>query len=170
MDWDAIGAIGEVVGAAAVVVTLVFLIHQIKQNTRSVRQTAETALSHHVAAWSAEVVRNPDLGRIWDVAATDPESLTDDEKRVYLWYVTQLFELYEGHFNLFAEGQVPEHSWMPKAQFMARILTLPLVDVWWHSRLAPLSDGFVEHIDTVRKSIPADEKLSSVLSEALGDR
>ena len=170
MDWDAIGAIGEVVGAAAVVVTLAILIHQIKQNTRSVRQTAETALSHHVAAWSAEVVRNPDLGRIWDVAATDPESLTDDEKRVYLWYVAQLFELYEGQFNLFAEGQVPERSWMPKARFLARILTLPLVDVWWRSRLAPLSAGFVEHIDTVRPSIPADEKLSSVLSDALGER
>ena len=35
MSWDAVGAIGEVVGAAAVVVTLLFLITQLRQNTKS---------------------------------------------------------------------------------------------------------------------------------------
>ena len=88
---------------------------------------------------------------------------------MYLWYVAQLFELYEGQFNLFAEGQIPERSWMPKARFLARILTLPLVEIWWRSRLAPFGDEFISHIDTVRTSIPAQHKLGSVLGEALGD-
>jgi hypothetical protein len=34
MNWDAIGAIGEVVGAAAVVLTLFYLAVQIRQSTR----------------------------------------------------------------------------------------------------------------------------------------
>ena len=34
MNWDAIGAVGEVVGAAAVVVTLAYLAVQIRRNTR----------------------------------------------------------------------------------------------------------------------------------------
>ena len=34
MSWDAIGAIGELVGAAAVVVTLVYLALQVRQNNR----------------------------------------------------------------------------------------------------------------------------------------
>lgn len=35
MNWDAVGAIGEVVGAAAVVVTLLFLLSQLRQNTKA---------------------------------------------------------------------------------------------------------------------------------------
>ena len=35
MNWEAIGAIGELMGATAVVVTLLYLVKQIKQNTES---------------------------------------------------------------------------------------------------------------------------------------
>ncbi len=35
MNRDAIGAISEMIGAAAVVVTLLYLVKQIKQNTES---------------------------------------------------------------------------------------------------------------------------------------
>ena len=34
MNWDAIGAVGEIIGALAVVLTLVYLSIQIKENTR----------------------------------------------------------------------------------------------------------------------------------------
>ena len=35
MNWDAIGAIGEVAGAMAVVITLMFLARQLRENTKS---------------------------------------------------------------------------------------------------------------------------------------
>jgi hypothetical protein len=37
VDWNAIGAIGEMLGAVAVVITLLYLSKQIRQNTRSVQ-------------------------------------------------------------------------------------------------------------------------------------
>ena len=40
MNWDAIGAIGELVGASAVVVTLVYLAIQIRENTRVAKSEA----------------------------------------------------------------------------------------------------------------------------------
>ncbi len=40
MNWDAIGAVGELVGAAAVIASLVYLAVQIRQNTRSVRRAS----------------------------------------------------------------------------------------------------------------------------------
>jgi len=39
MNWDAIGAVGEVVGAICVVLTLGYLAVQIRQNTRATRAT-----------------------------------------------------------------------------------------------------------------------------------
>jgi hypothetical protein len=41
MNWDAIGAIGEVLGAIAVVVTLIYLGVQIRQNTEREKMSQE---------------------------------------------------------------------------------------------------------------------------------
>ena len=39
MDWDAIGAIGEVIGATAVVATLFYFGIQIRQNNQNVEES-----------------------------------------------------------------------------------------------------------------------------------
>ena len=45
MNWEAIGAVGEIVGAAAVVVTLIYVALQMRQNTRSIDESRELALA-----------------------------------------------------------------------------------------------------------------------------
>ena len=37
MEWEAIGAIGEVGGAVGVIVTLIYLAGQLRQNTKALR-------------------------------------------------------------------------------------------------------------------------------------
>jgi hypothetical protein len=43
MNWEALGAIGEIVGTVAVVVTLGYLAVQIRQNTRTMRAPSNHA-------------------------------------------------------------------------------------------------------------------------------
>lgn len=45
MNWEAIGASGEVVGAIAVILTLLYLAIQIRQNTRAVDETRKAAVA-----------------------------------------------------------------------------------------------------------------------------
>ncbi len=45
MNWEAIGAIGEIAGALAVVITLIFLTIQLRQNTRSVDESRNATVS-----------------------------------------------------------------------------------------------------------------------------
>ena len=45
MNWDAIGAIAELLGAFGVIASLIYLATQIRQNTKSVRMA-----SHHGVA------------------------------------------------------------------------------------------------------------------------
>ena len=46
MNWEAVGAIGEVVGAMGIIVTLAYLAYQIRQNTQGMRLTARQTLTH----------------------------------------------------------------------------------------------------------------------------
>jgi hypothetical protein len=40
MNWDAVGAVGEVIGAIAVVATLLFVARDIRQNSKSLAISA----------------------------------------------------------------------------------------------------------------------------------
>ncbi|MFV1988602.1 MAG: hypothetical protein ACC682_15115 [Gemmatimonadota bacterium] len=49
MNWEAVGAVGEIIGAAAVVITLAFLVLQMrKTNQTALTESLNTALGTHV--------------------------------------------------------------------------------------------------------------------------
>ncbi len=85
MNWDAIGAIGELIGALAVVITLVFLVLQVRHNTRAMNESNRleraSAIDKHadsISRWRGRLMENEDLARIW-LAATKNQELNDQE-------------------------------------------------------------------------------------------
>jgi hypothetical protein len=55
LDWNAIGAIGEIVGAAAVVVTLIYLTAQIRQNNRNLEESTSSAINQSFASLNSRI-------------------------------------------------------------------------------------------------------------------
>lgn len=43
LDWNAVGAVGEMLGGSAVVVSLIYLSFQVRQNTRALREAVAGA-------------------------------------------------------------------------------------------------------------------------------
>ncbi len=85
MNWEAIGAIGEIVGAIAVVFTLLLLAIQIRASTKATlesnRLNRAAALDRHsdsIGRWRGRLAERADLMRIWRLASTDGE-LTEIE-------------------------------------------------------------------------------------------
>jgi hypothetical protein len=50
MTWDAIGAVGEIVGAVAVVVSVIYLSVQVEKQTEEARLTATRELGSGIEA------------------------------------------------------------------------------------------------------------------------
>ena len=83
MNWTAIGAIGELIGALAVVITLIFLAVQLRHGSRSLDESNRLnrvgAVDRHndtISRWRGRMMENEDLARIW-LAATKDEELTE---------------------------------------------------------------------------------------------
>ncbi len=64
MDWNAIAAVGEILGAVAVVVTLLYLSKQIRQNSRAVQVAALRDTTAEWKHWSELLASSPDLAEI----------------------------------------------------------------------------------------------------------
>lgn len=103
-DW---GALGELVGAVAVVVTLIFLTTQIRQNTKTMRATAvEAAMSRSADLYSA-LINDKELHALLR-RSLGGERLDDDEwGRVMLFHYMNLRSvetaLYQREQRLFDE-------------------------------------------------------------------
>ena len=80
MNWDAIGAVGEIVGALAVVISIVYLALQIRQNSRLVRssgyQTAVQTANHFLESLSS----NPETLKVFQTAQESYADLSDDDQ------------------------------------------------------------------------------------------
>lgn len=65
MNWEALGALGEIAGAMAVIVTLVYLSVQIRQNTKASRVAAVQAASENSSRFSELIAGDTALGEVF---------------------------------------------------------------------------------------------------------
>ena len=120
MSWEAIGAMGSLLGAISVLLTLLYLAKQIKENskllTTSVYQTAVDGYNEMASMF----LENPELAR--NLLLDKPAQLSEVDAyklnlilRVYLNQGLKLFKLYEA-------GIFPEEDWLLRAAEIKQVI------------------------------------------------
>ena len=111
MTLDNLAALAEVIGAVAVVISLVYVGYQVKQNTKAIKtQVHETVVGHVLEAEGA-LLNNADLAEIMVRTNSDPGSLSPaDELRANTYYTFE-FVNWESAFLHFHRGFVDKQTW-----------------------------------------------------------
>ena len=111
MTIQDLGAIGELVGGIAVVVTLIYLATQIKQNTKVhaslIRQNFYDAQQRQILHAVESTEFNELINRSW---STD-ESLTGGEQTQIWRHMQGVLIGYQGAFEQYKSGALPEEDW-----------------------------------------------------------
>ena len=140
MDWEAIGAIGEVGGAIAVVVTLVYLARQIHHSTQATRIAAYHQATEQL--WSVGVAVSTDPGLAEILAKTfaggiDSLALPD---RIRLEFaMASLYFGYESLLALHERGFIDAELWENVIENNIRLLRSPLGREYLESRHGSIS-------------------------------
>jgi hypothetical protein len=79
MNWDAIGAIGEIIGAIAVVASLVYLATQIRQSTKVARSATRQAIAESAQRLGQDLIDDTGMAEIL-VRHINGEELTAEEE------------------------------------------------------------------------------------------
>jgi hypothetical protein len=143
MNWNAIGAVGEIVGAIAVVATLFYLARQIQHGTRMSR--AEMTKDLYLASRSAilDLTSNDKLAEIW---AEIREFDDADVARRYTFYQS-FFRLYELQFNLSNQGLLDDsiaRSYMLVIRMFSKTKHF---DQYWSTARNEFHEDFVKYVD-----------------------
>jgi hypothetical protein len=155
MNWDAIGAVGEIIGAIAVVVSILYLGRQVREGARATRAETELEAAQMWSEFHARVAHSPDMTRIWDSAHAKPETLSDQDRQRFVWLIAEYFFLVEGLFKQFERGFLSDRTWEPHARTVAGLFENAIVLEWWKSGVSPYTADFVEYVNRMT-DIPVD--------------
>jgi hypothetical protein len=149
MNWEAIGALAELLGAIGVIVTLVYLAVQVRQNTRTVRAATELETGRLWSEVHGRVAHSPDMAAIWDRGLTDETALSPAEKQRFIWFVAEYLFLVESLYRQWRMDYLSDASWEPHRRTTIGLLSNPLVRRWWDSGVSPFSGEFRAYFDRV---------------------
>ncbi len=92
LDITTLAAWGEFIGGIAVVVSLIYLASQIRQNSRLVRASSASTQSDAGNSFSALVVQDPDVARLLLEGGAGRESLSEIDRRRFDSMMAMAFE------------------------------------------------------------------------------
>ena len=149
MNWDAISAIGEIVGAVAVIATLLYLAKEIRQNSVSVAISALRDTTAQWNHWSEMIATSPDLADIVIKGNHSHRNLSDSESLRYGAYVQSFFDNVESYRLLVTKHKVDKDLKVLESIVRHRIVNSGFSD-WWSNNTTDYGNDFVEWIEGLR--------------------
>ena len=152
MNWDALGAIGELVGGVAVVASLVYLGLQIRRNTISTQTATEIEAGKSNFEWVLRWADDDRLMKTWDKVAQGEMEASDIQR--YLWMITAHCALSQSIFDQFEKGMVSDRCWGNFERTLIGLLEPDFAKVWWKERGGNFSPEFCDYMDRKLEADP----------------
>jgi hypothetical protein len=128
VNWEAVGAIGEVIGALAVIATLLYLAIQVQQNTKAIKGATLNTITQHK---QFELRWSSDISSAWRKSLSEPESLTEDESWQIAEWMSSSFVARENEFFQFKQGLIDGDTWQASKNIIKFALSSPWSLKWW---------------------------------------
>ncbi len=141
MNWEALGSVGEFVGAIGVIASLIYLAVQIRQNTRSLRAGTYESLSQATAASNTLLMSDPEFARIVEIGLGS-EPLPPEDLARFTAYLRMSFRRYDSIFLHYRQGTLPTDAWQAYWNSFRRILQSTNVQRYWERRKEDYTPDF----------------------------
>lgn len=154
MNWDAIGAVAELLAAIGVIISLIFVGLQVRKSTaESKAATKQATTDTEIAMVSAFA----DHAEIWEKATTGaPITGATDTRRAIL-LVNLLMIDYENRFHQHEAGYFDDRSWANRVAILRNMVTLPMFDIWRQSQGGQSrSADYLDFLDKLAAEVRAE--------------
>lgn len=149
MNWEAIGAIGEIIGASAVIATLVYLAIQIRQNTRAVQAAALDSCIQAASSIRSDVFKSEELSELFLLGSKNPEDLDEVQRYRYRNMVSNmLWAIWNFHSQSKYAG-LSQGEWDSQKFVIVRILNSPGGAWYWKNFSREFEADFVKVVEQI---------------------
>ena len=150
MNWEMLSAIAEILGSAAVLVTLIYLTIQTRQNTASIQANTRQAILDADQQFLIKLIESPEI-----YLSRFKEGLTDEDKIQIGAYLIMFVRMRENNWLQYRNGVLDEVTWASYRSSIVQVLSDSTSRRWW------------QHYAVDRQSF--DSEFVSIVNELLAD-
>jgi len=149
MNWDAIGAISETLGAAGVIASLIYLASQLRSNAVASAVEAKLTTTRFLTEFNRDLIKDPELYELWERGAKDLGSLERAEFVRFSNLNLNAFWFFSaGHYQK-RVGTLDDDDFHEMESIMRFWCSRAGVREWWkqygHDRYNPAFAAYVDH-------------------------
>jgi len=133
MTLQDLANLGEVIGAIAVIASLIYLAFEIRQNTQAMRRAATQDIHRSLNEQSRCLVESPDLAALFFRASQRPSELTGEERFRFQMLLTYAFSNFELALEYYREGLLGDEMIEGYLKGIRPLFDNPLVAEWWEA-------------------------------------
>ncbi len=163
MEWTIqdLGAVGEFIGAIGVVITLVYLAHQIRQNTAQLKQNIPTAKAAAVNASNIalrvtrqSIFESTEMPEIFLRGNENPQELSEIQKLRYRLVMQNVTEvMVDIYTQTLMTGFSPETWATQGVTLVERVLGCPGGEWYWAQYAGNYPSSFRTEVDRILKNL-----------------
>ena len=128
---ETFGFIVQLLSAISIVVSLVYLAVQIRENTRSMRRAAARDVTRDLKDWGRFFIETPDLNELFLKALGQPQELTEVERFRFERLITHAISSFETALEYNKDGLLGDETIEKYGQGVQQLFDNPAVMEWW---------------------------------------
>jgi len=145
--YEILGNVGDFLGGVGVLVTLVYLAIQIRQNTNSARAATYQAATAALSEWTSAIGRDPVATGIFMRGSQNPEQLNETEHAQFSLLTVSILRHYENIHFQYSSGALDPGTWEGWASRMHGNVATPGTKAIWQGQRTAFSSEFRAFID-----------------------
>lgn len=156
MNWEAIAAAADVLGAIGVIASVVYLARQVRTNGHQSRQAAIQSIVNQMNNIWTHMATDRKHADLWVRGSSDLTMLKDETERVqFSALMLSLFRPYEEIFHYWRDGRVDVWTWESISPQCRALMGTPGFGQWWEMRSAWFSAAFQRYVSETREGLPS---------------
>jgi len=165
---EALGNLGDFIGGIGVLVTLLYLASQIRQNSQSVRNAAAESVLQSMNSALQTASSSPQIARVIAVGQTNIEDLSEDERSQFLMWLYAWFRVLERGYSHYRRGYIDADEWRGHTMNLASVMKSESAQKWWFARRSYFGSEFAAMVDSLETSdaAPSIGELASIVSSS----
>ena len=135
MSLDTLAQIGEFIGGVAVLITLIYLVKETRQNTQAIKASTFHSANASLAELNLRIAENPSLGALVS-KGFDPEfdrsDMSDQDWYQFGVFCRSMFNSFETMHVQYEQGLLPKDIWEKRIGTCKWFVSaLPAWQIWW---------------------------------------
>lgn len=151
----------ELLSAAAVLLGLVFVGFELRQNTAAVESANRQSVNDGSVMWLLTIGTDPDLAHLWEIGSQNPEELTDTELAQLHYLQRAQWVRFETAYLQWKNGMLNDDDWGTYATIICRADAETDSDTsaarnrlsTWDNHKKSLNKQFVEAVESCRDGL-----------------